>query len=97
MKLHCRCGETIYEGGNPQPEKADFITAKSLDDFLESLEGRSQIHLRELLRVVGGDMLQCSVCGRLYVQDRERDTYHCFVPENDAVPKRLFARESGDA
>lgn len=97
MKLHCRCGEIIYEGGNPQPDKAEFISSPALSDFLQSLKGRSQVHVREFLRVIGGDILQCSVCGRLYIQDRERDSYHCFVPESDLVPKNLFARKSAEA
>ena len=96
MKIECDCGMIVYDGADPQPDKGFFATSEAKFGFLESHSGET-VHIRHAFRVFNRVMLQCSTCGRLYVQGRgEHASYYCFVPKHDDVPRDLLCGQGAE-
>ena len=59
-------------------------------------QGRKRSHVsRRVISRASRLMYQCSVCGRLYIDDRQ-GVLHCYVPSDDAQPQRKSLRGRGD-
>ncbi|WP_433679446.1 hypothetical protein [Nocardia sp. CA-119907] len=104
MKIHCRCGATIHDGGDGLPTKAHLIPDANKFDLWDQLDAlidavadqtmdREQAHnrARELFRVQR-PIWQCAECGRLYLDDlHDRRKLHVFRPEDSTVTDTLAA------
>lgn len=96
--LHCHCGHRIYDGTLPHSYKAKFVTEDAFDAYTDTFvdaedsPSYQDIDFEKLCDVLDRDLLQCTVCGRLYGQGARGDhsSWYCFVPESDDVPKTLF-------
>lgn len=98
MKIHCRCGATIHDGGDSLPNKAHLIPDSNRFDLWDQLDalidavadhtvGREDAYnlARQLFRVQR-PIWQCAECGRLHLDDRhDRRKLHTFRPEDGTV------------
>ncbi|AXW64541.1 hypothetical protein CJO94_23345 (plasmid) [Ralstonia solanacearum] len=86
MKIGCKCGAVIYDQSDFLPDKAHLIADQDWEDFAESAS-RSEGLDGSLTRTC----YQCGSCGRLYVEDADRQL-RAFVPEEASGPLLTSSR-----
>lgn len=102
MKFNCSCGVLIVDStddlphkGHVVPDQEWFATFDALDELIDATaEARmSREHayqrVRELLSSSARLVWQCPGCGRLYLDDRNRQLQG-FVPESESVDHELL-------
>jgi hypothetical protein len=108
MKIECHCGTTIFDCTDDLPQKGHFIpdqewfaTYDAMDDEVivplteGAIDREKAFHLsRRVISRASRLMYQCSVCGRLYIDDKDR-VLHCYVPSAETTSKDIL-RGHGD-
>jgi hypothetical protein len=108
MKIYCACGEVIYDVMDDLPSKAhlipdeqwlavhDAIDDEVIDQLCKGAVGREAAYMlaREIICRDSRLMWQCGTCGRLYIDDPDREL-RCFVPESEPVPVLCKSRPKG--
>jgi hypothetical protein len=78
MKIGCKCGAVIYDQTDFLSYKAHFVADQDWFDFAESTEKNGRVDA-SLVR----QCYQCRACGRLYIDDFNREL-RSFVPEEQS-------------
>ena len=102
MSVGCACGAKISDAGDSRPNEVYLIPHQEMYDFWNAIDEAIEksgptakdkeaacMNLRYLIGNVTRFACQCRECGRVYIQDQERNMQE-FVPASDAVPRELF-------
>ena len=99
MKIICRCGNILCDNTDAIPYKGHFIADQDWFEFLDKIEAAvksTELDKERVLNQLMSDtgklhrtMYQCPQCGRLYVDDTERELCE-FVPNKAMVDKHLL-------
>jgi hypothetical protein len=85
MKFPCPCGHEIYDGPDQNPNIGHLIPDQDWFRLLDSIDAAIEGHhptakdkeaacmsVRYLIGDISRRIWQCSECGRLWINDRER-------------------------
>jgi hypothetical protein len=102
MKIDCPCGASIRDQTDNLPDKAHLITDqewfptfdaidKVIDDVIAKRTDAdaAYIAIRRILGSAARHVYQCRACGRLFVDDQQRQL-HPFAPASDKTPKEIL-------
>lgn len=103
MKIGCACGETILDSTDYLPQKGHLIPDQKWDKIFDAVDeeviaplsaGKITIEeaymkSRHLIFEDSRLMWQCASCGRLYIDDLNREL-QCYVPETDETSKQIL-------
>ena len=103
MKIGCYCGATIYDQSDSLPHKGHFIPDQKwlaaydaidedvIDPLLDGSLEREAAYIKSRGIISGSSRLiyQCRSCGRLYVEDGNRQL-HCYVPASSETAKEIL-------
>jgi len=102
MKIRCTCGSVILDGTDDLPQKGHvvpdqewFSTFDALDEMIDATaEARMSKEVayhraREILSRSARLMWQCRMCGRLYIDDRDRQL-RCFTPDGEPIDREIL-------
>lgn len=107
MHFYCTCGNRISDTTDFLSNKAAIMANQDEVDFFDAVEREvkdEQITKEECLdrilfhhmgKYLNRNMYQCSMCGRLYVEDTSYH-FHVFVPEGE-VNKKLLTSAEGES
>ena len=100
MKIECACGHLIHDNSDRLAHKAHFVPDQSWNDLCDGLDaliekgGRrsdeAAMAARRMLTWLSRRMWQCGECGRLFVEDGDREL-HVFAAEEPARAKAILA------
>lgn len=102
MKIHCHCGEMILDIVDGQSNKAHFIPDQEWEGLWDAIDAaveksgpspkdkeRACMELRSLLGQLARLAWQCDDCGRIYLEQQNRQLRQ-FLPGSEDTPKELF-------
>lgn len=103
MKISCRCGAIIVDQTDDLPHKAylipdqvwsgmwDAIDSEVIDPVADGQLSREGAYRRSrsIIWQPARLMWQCRACGRLYVDDRDRQLV-CFAPEGEPTDHEVL-------
>lgn len=102
MKIQCHCGELILDITSGHANKAHVIPDQEWDDLWDAIDAaieksgpspkakeRACMELRILLGRLSRHAWQCGNCGRVYLEQLDRQLQE-FRPGSEDVPKELF-------
>lgn len=104
MKIGCHCGATIFDQTDDLPQKGHlipdqewFATYDAMDDEVIVPLAKGVIDKEKAFRLsravisrASRLMYQCSICGRLYIDDKRGSGLHCYVPSDDTTSKEIL-------
>ena len=110
MKIDCSCGASIVDQTDYLPHKGhlipdqewfavfDAIDADIIDALASGRLSRSDAYqlAREIIRRASRLMYQCRSCGRLFIDDTERDL-QSYVPATEETSREIFRSRPGGA
>lgn len=92
MWVQCTCGNRIKDISDGLPHKAHYISDQDWFDVLDRIdyaiespeENREDLcrEIRSFLCKKTKEMYQCTECGKLYVDDKNRELRE-FIPKNN--------------
>jgi ribosomal protein L37AE/L43A len=107
MKLPCPCGHEIYDGPDQNPNIGHLIPDQDWFRLLDTIDAAIEGHhptakdkeaacmsVRCLIGDISRRIWQCSECGRLWINDRERQQQG-FTPVTEAGKKILRGHKAG--
>jgi hypothetical protein len=107
MKYTCPCGHEIYDGPDKNPNLGHLIPDQDWFRLLDAIDAAIEGHhptakdkeaacmgLRYLIGDISRRIWQCSECGRLWINDRERRRQE-FAPTTEAGKQILRGRNGG--
>ena len=102
MKIQCRCGSLIYDGGDDLPHKAHIIPDQRWNALFEEIDNLIEhrcgtkaqreaacTKLRGLIGTAARQAWQCASCGRIYADDAAHKL-NAYAP--DATASRSLFR-----
>src|SRR5438309_508292 len=108
MKIGCQCGATIRDQTDNLPDKAHLIpdqewfpTLDAVDKIIDdAIAGHTDanaayIAIRRILGTAARHVYQCRACGRLFVDDRQRQL-HPFVPAPGETCTEILRNRDGE-
>jgi hypothetical protein len=109
MKIGCQCGATIRDQSDNLPDKAHLIPDQewfpvfdAIDAVIDdTLSGRTDakmayIAIRRILGDAARHVYECRSCGRLFVDDQQRQL-HAFTLESNDTCKEILRSRKGVA
>jgi len=108
MKIGCYCGATIFNQTDDLPQKGHlipdqewFATFDAMDDEViaplvdGTIDKEKAFNLsRRVISRGSRLMYQCKVCGRLFVEDSQREL-HCYLPKDETTSKEILRSRGG--
>lgn len=107
MKYPCPCGHEIYDGPENNPNKGHLIADQDWFRLLDAIDTAiagnhltakdkeaACMSVRYLIGDISRAMWQCPECGRLWINDRERQ-HQEFAPATEAGKKILRGHNEG--
>jgi hypothetical protein len=108
MKIGCPCGGVVYDQTDNLPDKAylipdqeRFATLDAMDVVIDDVIAKradadtAYIAIRRILGEAARHVYQCRACGRLFVDDRERQL-HAFTLKSGDTGKEILKCQNGD-
>jgi len=110
MKIGCHCGAIIRDQTDDLPQKGHlipdqewFATYDAMDDeVIKPLvagtlaEGKAFMLSRMVIGRAALLVYQCSICGRLYIDDKD-GKLHCYEPMDDSTSKEVLRSRPSDS
>ncbi len=108
MKFACHCGATIVDQTDGLPNKGRWIADQDWFHLLDAIDAAIEtsgphanqkeaacMNIRHRLCTMSRSAWQCHVCGRIYVEDRDRGL-RPFTPGEGASPDLFRGLGSAD-
>lgn len=104
MKIGCFCGATIFDNTDGHSDKAHLFPDQVWNSFFDALDVLAKAGpnpdeqraawkpLMQMFATKKRLMWQCSVCGRLYIDDQDH-TLQSFLPSSEETPKEILRSE----
>jgi len=102
MKIHCECGKILHDQADNLPHMAHFIpdedwlgVLEAMDQVVSDVAARrltveaAQMAVRRVQVQASRHMYQCDKCGRLFVDDRQRNA-NIYDPVSDKDSKQIL-------
>lgn len=81
--IQCLCGNLITLGAIPSPNKYFLMPDVALEDFIEDIKAdcTNEEHIFDRFYKVVKDLIKCSNCNRLWIDEKNNGEYQSYVPE----------------